>query len=142
MLFRSHPGPKGQIFVAGEKSPIWFASARDTVAFTLLPEEPKDIVAIYVNDMGKADWDKPGPDTWIDARKALFVVDSRRQGAMGTAEVVPFADAGDAARFVARWGGRVVAFKDIPSDYVFGTEEGSGATEAHGSHAHQHGEQQ
>jgi copper chaperone NosL len=142
-----HSGPKGQIFVAGEKSPIWFASARDMVAFTMLPEEPKDIVAIYVNDMGKADWDKPGAGTWTDARKAWFVIDSRRQGGMGGAEVVPFADAADAARFAVQWGGRVVAFKDIPSDYVLGADEAEGASKAYGpqghaheTHSHEHGE--
>jgi hypothetical protein len=46
-----HPGPNGQIFIKGQAEPVWFASVRDTVAFTLLPEEPKDVTAIYVNDM-------------------------------------------------------------------------------------------
>ena len=55
-----HSGPKGQILLASREEPVWFSSARDTLSFTMLPEEPKDIRAIYVSDMGKADsWEKP-----------------------------------------------------------------------------------
>lgn len=72
MTLIDHPGPKGQIFLKGQTAPLWFSSARDAIAFTLLPEEPKQIMAIYVNDMGKANWDRPEPGTWIDA-KITFV---------------------------------------------------------------------
>ena len=36
-------------------------------AFTFLPDEPKSVVALYVNDMGQANWDSPEAGTWIDA---------------------------------------------------------------------------
>src|SRR5262249_50744597 len=36
-----HPGPKGQIFAASLIEPVWFSSARDAIAFTMLPDEPK-----------------------------------------------------------------------------------------------------
>lgn len=66
-----HAGPKGQIILRQIPEAIWFSSARDTVAFTMLPDEPKEIAAIYVSDMGKAaSWEKPGAENWIDARKA------------------------------------------------------------------------
>src|SRR5215213_10949978 len=56
-----HPGPKGQIILASRKDPVWFSSARDTLSFTMLPEEPKDIRAIYVSDMAKAPtWEEHG----------------------------------------------------------------------------------
>ena len=54
MMLTEHDGPKGQILLKGQDEPVWFSSARDTVAFTLLPEESKDIAAIYVSDMGAA----------------------------------------------------------------------------------------
>ncbi len=77
-----HAGPKGQIILEKIPEAIWFSSARDTVAFTMLPDEPKEIAAIYVSDMGKApSWDEPGADNWIDARKAVFVIDSRLRAA-------------------------------------------------------------
>ena len=49
-----HSGPKGQIILASRKEPVWFSSARDAFSFTMLPEEAKDIRAIYVSDMAKA----------------------------------------------------------------------------------------
>jgi copper chaperone NosL len=122
-----HPGPKGQIFVASLIEPVWFSSARDTIAFTMLPDEPKDIQAIYVSDMGKApSWDKPGPDNWVEARKALFVIGSRLKGGMGGDEVVPFSDRAAAGKFVGDNGGRIVAFDQIPRDYVLTSDGGQG----------------
>ena len=66
MSMREHPGPKAQIFVQGRVAPYWFASVHDMFAFTLMPEEPRAITAIYVNDMGRArDWEHPEPGTWM-----------------------------------------------------------------------------
>lgn len=117
-----HPGPKGQIFAASLIEPVWFSSARDTIAFTMLPDEPKDIQAIYVSDMAKApSWEKPGADNWIEARKALFVIGSRQKGGMGGVEAVPFSDRGAAEKFALQNGGRIVAFADVPRDYILGS---------------------
>ena len=126
MNLLEHPGPKGQIILKQIPEPIWFSSARDTVAFTLLPEEPKDIAAIYVSDMGKAtSWDQPGAENWIDARKAVYVIDSAMRGGMGAAEAVPFSDNDAARTFAEKNGGRVVPFSAIPSDYVLGSGTGT-----------------
>lgn len=119
-----HPGPKGQIFAASLIEPVWFSSVRDTLAFTMLPDEPKDIQAIYVSDMGKApSWDKPGAENWVEARKAQFVIGSRVKGGMGGDEAVPFSDKSAAEKFVAENGGRIVAFSDVPRDYVLGSSD-------------------
>lgn len=134
MALTEHAGPKGQIFVAGISDPIWFSSVHDAIAFTMLPEEPKDIAAIYVTDIGKAaSWEVPGPGTWIDAKKAWFVIGSKRSGGMGGAELVPFGMEADANSFAAREGGRVVRFDEIPRDYVLAdgavpSERGNDAT--------------
>lgn len=120
MLLSEHTGPKGQIFVRDSKKPLWFASVRDTIAFLRLPDMPKDVVAVYVNDMGRAhDWAHPEKGTWVDARRALYVIGSRRRSGMNTEEAVPFGDKAAAHRFAAANGGRVVAFADIPNSYVF-----------------------
>ncbi|WP_027556994.1 nitrous oxide reductase accessory protein NosL [Bradyrhizobium sp. Cp5.3] len=119
-----HPGPKGQIFAASLIEPVWFSSVRDTLAFTMLPDEPKDIQAIYVSDMGKApSWDKPGADNWVEARKAQFVIGSRAKSGMGGDEAVPFSDRSAAEKFIAENGGRIVAFADVPHAYVLGSGE-------------------
>lgn len=116
-----HTGPKGQIILASRKEPVWFSSARDAISFTMLPEEPKDIRAIYVSDMAKAtNWEKPGSTNWVDAKQASFVIGSRMKGGMGGDEAVPFSDKRAAERFAVENGGKVVAFTDVPKDYVLG----------------------
>jgi copper chaperone NosL len=123
MNLMEHAGPKGQVILASQIDPVWFSSARDTIAFTILPEEPKDIRAIYVSDMAKAlSWDDPGANNWVDARKAFFVIGSTVQGGMGAPETVPFSDRAAADKFVAERGGQVVTFEQIPQDYVLGSE--------------------
>jgi copper chaperone NosL len=122
-----HPGPKGQIILASRSDPIWFSSARDALAFTMLPEEPKDIQAIYVSDMGKASsWDEPGAENWVDAYNAVFVIGSRLKGGMGADEAVPFSNRATAERFASEKGGRIVSFEDMQRDYILGS--GNGAT--------------
>lgn len=63
MILPDHKGPKAQIHLPDEAEPVWFSSVRDAIAFTMLPEEPRNIVAMYVNDMGTAQWDAPEPGT-------------------------------------------------------------------------------
>lgn len=136
MLLAEHGGPKGQVHLRSRKTPLWFSSVRDTVAFTLLEGEAKDVTAIYVNDMGEAtDWAKPEPGTWVEAGAAWYVIGSRRLGGMGLPEVVPFGTRDGAEGFATDNGGRVVRLAEIPADYVLGTpqmptQEG----EAHATH--------
>lgn len=145
MMLTEHEGPKGQILLEGVDEPVWFSSARDTLAFTRLPEEPKDIAAIYVSDMGAApSWAEPGADNWTDAKTASFVIGSDAEGSMGGAEAVPFADRAKAEAFAEAHGGEVVAFDAIPDGYVLGAQEGTAPAgdesegeqeEAHDGHA-------
>ena len=121
MMVIGHQGPKGQIFLTGGREPLWFSSVRDTLAFTRLPEEPKNIVAIYVHDMGRADWERPDDSAWIDARRALYVVGSRRAGGMGAAELVPFGRREDAEAFARQQGGQVIGYERIPDAEILGS---------------------
>jgi copper chaperone NosL len=116
-----HPGPKGQIILASIPEPIWFSSARDAVAFTMLPEEPKEVAAIFVSDMARAEsWENPGAENWVEARQAFYVIGSARRGGMGAEETVPFSDEAAARKFASENGGEIVGFADIPRDYVLG----------------------
>ncbi len=138
MDLMEHTGPKGQIILASQSAPVWFSSARDAFSYTMLDEEAKDVRAVYVSDMGKApSWEKPGVTNWIEARRALFVIESRKQGGMGAPETIPFSDRADAERFVAENGGRIVAFADVPQDYVLSSEPA--AEDVGAPHAHDHG---
>ncbi len=119
MSLDEHPGPKAQIFLAGATSPHWFASVHDGFAYTMLQDEPRDIAVMYVTDMGRVThWDHPEPGTWIDARKAFFVIGSRRRGGMDENEAVPFADRGTADAFIAQYGGSVVRVAAMPRSYI------------------------
>ena len=118
MTVVNHNGPKGQIILSDKKQALWFTSVRDTIAFTLSPEEPKNIAAIYVNDMTDANWDNPGAENWIDARKAWYVLESNLSGGMGAAEAVPFATKEGAESFRTKQGGKVYAFTSIPEEYI------------------------
>ncbi len=119
MNLADHPGPKGQVLVGGRDRPVWLSSVRDTFAFTMLPEEAKDLRAIYVTDVGKsADPRKPDLSVWIEARKAWYVVGSRQRGGMGEAEPFPFAEEADARRFAADNGGTVKRFAEVKEDEI------------------------
>ena len=114
MIVVEHKGPKGQIILRNQDEPLWFTSVRDTIAFTVMPGEPKNIAAIYVTDIGLASWDRPEAGTWVDGRKAWYVVNSDRNGGMGAPEFVPFSEKEDAVQFVSRHGGEIVDFNSLP----------------------------
>ena len=123
MIVVDHQGPKAQIFLKDRPDPIWFSSVRDAIAFTLLPEEPKNIAAIYVNDMAQASWAAPEAGSWIEAAEAFYVIDSERRGGMGAKEAVPLGARDRAEAFAAAHGGKVVAFDEIPQDYILSAAE-------------------
>ena len=135
MILVDHSGPKAQVHLPDEREPVWFSSVRDAIAFTMLPEEPRNYTAIYVNDMGVAQWDAPEPGTWIDASGASYVIGSDRMGGMGVPEAVPFATREAAERFVAEHGGRIVALTEVPESYIFAyADEDNPATPTQGEH--------
>jgi len=124
MLLPEHEGPKGQIHLGSRDRPIWFTSVHDTIVFTRLPEEPRDITAIYVHDMGQDnDWDDPA-DIWVSADEAWFVIGSERVGGMGMPEAVPFSSEADAEAFITVYGGDIARLDEIPDEYFSGLSEG------------------
>lgn len=122
MNLLEHDGPKAQLFINGQPDkPVWFSTIKQMFGYTKLPEEPKGIHIIYVTDMGKVtDWTKPNAnDSWIDAKKAYYVIDSRFVGGMGAEDALPFGDQAQAERFAQEKGGRVVRFDEMPEAYIF-----------------------
>lgn len=121
MNLADHPGPKAQIFLASRDQPVWFMQVRDAIVFSRLPEEPRDIVAIWVNDMSRTDGaTAPEAGAWLEAREAWYVIGSDSQGGMGAAETVPFGTEAAAASYVAAHGGAVTRLEAIPDAYVLG----------------------
>lgn len=114
MLLADYPGPKAQIFYAGQAEPDFFCDTVEMFHVYLTPEQVRTVRGLYVQDMGKAAWDEP-QGHWIDAKSAYYVHGSRREGSMGPT-IASFALEQDAAKFAAEYGGKVYRFSDIQSD--------------------------
>lgn len=136
MILVDHDGPRGQIHLE-DGEVLWFPAVRDVKAFTLLPEERKDIAAMYVSDMATAaSWNDP--DTWMPARDAFYVIESDARGGMGMPEAVPFSDRTAADTFASERGGRVTMWDDIPADYILSaSDDGMNMQMTHGEGQHQ-----
>ncbi len=121
MFLFEHKGPKGQILIRDRETPVWFTTIREVFAYTHLPEEPRAIVATYVQDMGRIRPDHTFPeDAWIDAHKAVYLIRSTYIGGMGVYDALPFSDPAAAQPYQQQYGGQLVAFQDVPLDYIFG----------------------
>lgn len=116
MLLADYPGPKGQIHYQGEAGVHWFCDSVELLSSLLKPEQIRPVLAAYVQDMAKADWDKP-VGHWIDARQAVYVLGSKRHGSMGPT-AASFTDEAAAKAFVQQWGGKVLRYADIRPDDV------------------------
>ena len=120
MNLAEHPGPKAQVHLEAIPDPLFFSQVRDAIAFSRAPEQIAPILAIHVNDMGRpgATWEVPGEGNWIEAGEAWFVLGSRREGAMGAPEAIPFSTPEAANAFAAAEGGQVMRLAEIPDDMV------------------------
>lgn len=132
MNLLEHPGPKAQVFLEGNPAPLFFSQVRDAIAYMRGPEQVAPILAVYVNDMGRAGatWERPGDGNWVPAGAAFYVVGSTREGGMGAPETVPFSTRESAEAFVRAEGGRVLALADITDEMVLapvetGADQGS-----------------
>jgi copper chaperone NosL len=110
MALAEFPGPKGQI-VYDHGEPDYFCNTTELLAAYLDPAQQRRVVGVYTQDMGATDWTRPDGN-WIDARGAFYVVGSRREGSMGPTLASLGTQAG-ARDFAARYGGRVLAFRDV-----------------------------
>lgn len=124
MVILEHQGPKGQVHLAGYPAPLWFSQVRDGVAYLKSPEQTAEILVLYVNDMGVAvSWSEPGPNNWIDASTAYFVVNSDAIGGMGAPEIAPFSALAKAEEFIVEHGGEIMTLAEIPAELVLSPVE-------------------
>ena len=113
MTLKDFPGPKAQI-VYHDGQADYFCGTTELFAVLFGPEGKRPVAGVYVQDMGKADWERPRGN-WIEAAQAYYVAGSAKRGAMG-ATLVSFAKQADAQAFAEREGGRVLRFSDITPD--------------------------
>lgn len=116
MLLVDYPGPKAQIHYGGRAEPDFFCDTMEMFNIYLQPEQARVVRALYVQDMGKADWDQP-QGHWIDAKTAFFVHESKRRGSMGPT-MASFAVEADAVRFAEEYGGKVYRFSEVTPEMV------------------------
>lgn len=116
MLLADYPGPKAQIHYAGQAEPDFFCDTVEMFHMFLNPEQVRAVRGIFVQDMGRANWDEPD-DHWIDAKTAYYVHGSKRLGSMGPT-IASFAQEKDATKFAAEYGGKIYRFADITPDMV------------------------
>ncbi len=119
MNILEHDGPKAQVHLAGYLEPLWFSQVRDGLVYLKSPEQTAEILVLYVNDMGAAkSWSEPGENNWINAKDALYVVNSDAKGGMGAPELVPFGTRDTAQEFITQHGGSIMTLDQIPAEMV------------------------
>lgn len=116
MLLNDYAGPKAQIFYKGQTAPVFFCDTVELFHTLLTPEQVKPVAAVFVQDMGKAEWAQPR-GFWIEAKSAFYVFGSRRHGSMGPT-VASFAHESEAKKFMQEWGGKLLRYADIRPDMV------------------------
>lgn len=113
MSLKDYPGPKAQIiYVDGQTD--FFCDTLGLFSVYLRPEHDRKVGAMYVQDMGAADWQHPAGH-WIDAKQAFYVVGSKKLGAMGQT-FASFSKERDAQQFVKAEGGKLYRFDQISID--------------------------
>lgn len=111
MLLADYGGPKAQIHYVGAAAPVFFCDTVEMFAMLLRPEQVKPVRAVFVQDMGRADWDNPRGH-WFDARSGVYVAGSKRRGSMGPT-IASFVQETDARKFAAEFGGKVLRFAEV-----------------------------
>lgn len=115
MTLADYPGPKAQIhFDRG--APDFFCDTKEMFSIYLRPEQKRRVVALYTQDMGRADWGNPKGE-WMDAKTAYYVHGSEKLGAMGPT-LAAFARREDAEAFANQHGGKVLRFEQVTLDMV------------------------
>jgi copper chaperone NosL len=111
MMLAEYGGPKAQIHYVGATAPVFLCDTVELFATLLRPEQARAVRAAFVQDMAKADWDKPRGH-WFDANTGFYVVGSKRHGSMGPT-IASFAAEADAQKFSGQWGGKVLRFAEV-----------------------------
>lgn len=111
MLLADYPGPKAQIHYADSKTPVFCCDTVEMFAMLLRPEQVRAVRAVFVQDMGRADWNEPRGH-WFDARAGFYVAGSKRHGSMGPT-IASFANEADATKFLGEYGGRLLRFAEV-----------------------------
>jgi len=115
MISVEYPGPKAQIQYKKGESETFCGTPHMFMAY-LHPERPRNISAMYVHDMGEADWDHP-KNEWIDAKTAYYVFGGDKKGPMGE-PLVPFSELEEAENYMRDHKGGIIRFNEVTMDML------------------------
>ena len=110
MILLDYPGPKSQV-LKRDGTVDFFC---DTVGLLNALHDPDRAPAIsraFVQPFDGREWGSYA-DGWVEASEPVYVIGSRRMGAMGPT-LVPFRERKNAAAFASRHGGKILAFEEI-----------------------------
>ena len=116
MLLADYPGPKAQLQIAGQAAPWFFCDTVELFHTLLDGEQALAVQAVYVQDMGVAEWTEPRGH-WFDARHGFYVLGSRQFGSMGPT-LASFQSEQAARAFATTFTGKVLRYEEITADMV------------------------
>lgn len=119
MQIAGSPGPRGEVFVNGRKTPLIFGSTRDLLGYVLQPENRERLGSIYVQDSAHINWRHPSnaASSFILARKAYYVAWQTQPGSMGPT-LATFGDMNAAMAYRQMHGGQILRYQQITPELV------------------------
>lgn len=124
MVVREQPAPRAQI-VYRDGTRAFACSIGDLVQVLAAPSPHGAAEHVYVESLPASveptAISASTPTTWVDAKRAFYVVGVDRPGVMGK-PVLAYAERADAGRVAMHHGGRVVGFSHL-SQEIMGSHE-------------------
>lgn len=117
MIIMRLSGPKGQAFDTRNDRMKKFCSTSELMFWYLQPENKPNVAEIYVHDMALSSWENPDDSYLISAKDAFFVINSKKQAAMGKT-LISFSNIVDAELFTKTYAGNIVTFDQITLDLL------------------------
>ena len=112
MMITAYPGPKGQSYEADVNQVRKFCSTSDMILWFLKSTDRNNIIEMYVHDINLSPWNNPDDKHLILAKKAYFVIGSKKNGSMGPT-LATFSQQGPAQDFASEYGGKVLIFDKL-----------------------------
>ncbi len=119
MVIIDYKGPKAQILWKNNAR-TFYCEVREAFFESLDFVKRKNILAVFVQDFSNVNWGSY-IDLWIKAEDAFYVIDSKKDGAMGIT-YVPFSDYNKAILFVEKFEGKILKFEDIKLDVLLNSD--------------------
>lgn len=115
MVIIDYKGPKAQILWK-DGSRTFYCEVREAFFERTDIIKKKQIIAVFVQDFSFLEWGSYR-DKWVLAEDAYYVIDSKKNGAMGIT-YVPFLDYNEANLFKNEFGGMILKFEEINIDVL------------------------